>query len=215
MKISIFAEIFFLLLSVIFISCDEDKVTSPDGGDDPPVIITRDNCIELLVEAYSEKDIEKYSRLLLEPDTSNVFKEGYIWYNQEEDLQSGYVQFEYLDYYQDIEATDSLFAHILYGELLIYPGSWKSLEVFRERECSDCWETVRDYKIDVEDYMSFHFMGEYLIRLVIGPDPEMEGSYLIYQAKDLMWVTTMKRIPADSETESWGAIKSAYAGFLP
>ena len=61
--------------------------------------------------------------------------------------------------------------------------------------------------------MEFHFMGEYLIRLVIGPDPEMEGSYLIYQAWDLRMAAFIKRIPADSETESWGAIKSAYAGF--
>ena len=213
MKIRIFAVIFVLFLSTLFICCDEDKVTSPDGGDDPPVKITRDNCIELLVESFNEKDIDKYSRLFLEPDTSNIFSDGYIWYNQDEDLMSGAVGQEYLNYYQDIEAMDSLFAHMIYGVLNIYPGSWNSLEVFRETECSDCWETFRDYKIDIEDDMDFHFIGEYLIRLVIGPDPEMEDSYLIYQAEDLRMTASIKRIPAGSEAGSWGAIKSAYAGF--
>jgi len=213
MKIRILTGLIVLCLSFMFICCDEDKVTSPGGGDDPPVKITRGNCIELLEEAFNEIDIKKYRRLLLKPDTSNVFSDGYIWHNQEEDLQSEYVQFEYLDYYQDIEATDSLFTHIHSVEFIIFPGEWGSVEVFRKTECSDCWETVRDYKIDVEDDMEFHFMGEYLIRLVIGPDPEMEGSYLIYQAKDLRQGATIKRIPADSETESWGAIKSAYARF--
>ena len=119
MKIRILTGLFVLVLSALFISCDEDKVTSPEGGNEEPEIITRDNCIELLEEAFNEIDIKKYRRLLLKPDTNNVFREGYIWYNQYEDFQSGAVPQQSLTYYQDIEATDSLFAHILYGELLI------------------------------------------------------------------------------------------------
>ncbi|MFO7914883.1 MAG: hypothetical protein R6U43_04235 [Candidatus Krumholzibacteriales bacterium] len=209
MKIRIYAGLLVLVLSALFICCDEDRVTSPGGGDDPPVKITRENCVEMLVEAFNEMDIEKYRGLLLKPDTSNVFSDGYIWHNQQEDFMSGYVELESLDYYQDIEATDSLFAHAGEVDLDLYHGAWDSLEVFRGISCADCWETVRRYQMYVyaDDW---NYYGLFYIRLVIGPDPGISDSYLIYQARDLRRVDSINRLPSDSEDVSLGQIKSIF-----
>ena len=214
MKIRIFAVIFVLFLSTLFICCDEDKVTSPDGGYDPPVKITRDNCIELLEEAFNEIDIKKYRRLLLKPDTSNVFRDGYIWKNRERDFIGGTVDKEFFDYYEDIEATDSLFAHTREDTFFIRNGRWDTLETFRERQCIDCMETIRSYYLDLTTDQGRHFWADFFyIRIIIGPDPDLEGGYLIYQAEDLREISSINKLPSDTERTSLGEAKNAFLTF--
>lgn len=169
--------------------CILDPKESVEEPKTPPVEwpdrTGKEDLVEIVKLVYRTEDMDKYAEALLKPDTHDLFEQGYIWYNQNEDVVSGAVDVEFWGYTEEYTLTERLLNNVNDITLEIYPGSWTALETFREEPCEDCWDSLRDYKIDVETSDQMHYIGEYKIRYVIGPDPENPGKYVIYQMEDL------------------------------
>lgn len=147
----------------------------------------RNDIIEVITKVYKYRNIEKYKELLLENDEeSDMFPEGYIWRNQETDYKD---YGEIYTYDQDVRGTEGILEHVISMTFIIYPATpgndWSSYTTFRNEPCDDCWETIREYSFDIEFDDEQHFMGNYKVQFIIGPDRDGSGKYVIYQATDL------------------------------
>jgi len=200
-----------ICLSALMVACREDsRVAGPEDGSSPdwPARSLKEDCVDMLVLSLVRGDAGRYGELLLKPDTTGTFPEGFIWYNNhnltEEKLPP------LLHYEQDLEAVELLMAHAVDFEFKVDPGSWYSRNSFRGIECSDCWESTRGYILHVmldngETYTGMFFR----LKLIIGPDPEEAGKYVIYEAADLpRGQMSAARQPADVEGISLGMLKS-------
>jgi hypothetical protein len=86
--------------------------------------------------------------VLLKPGTSGDYPEGYIWYDQTEDIRSGAVADTFLTFEEDTAVIEQILLHEAGLEFIIYPSVWDSLETFRNLPCTNCWETVGGYMFD-------------------------------------------------------------------
>jgi hypothetical protein len=201
-----------LALLPLIIGCGEDSVNAPGKSIPDNRTLTREGCIDRIVESFRDCDIDKYRSALLPPDTNSVFDAGYFWRNQQEDLIDTTVPELWFDYHEDLAATESLFVHADSIDMDIYQSAWDSLVLFRSKSCSDCWQTYRGYEIDVRLDHYHHYFGYFYLRIVVGPDPDHEGSYLIYQAEDLRRLVSLseKKQGPGTNQASLGALKSIY-----
>ncbi|MBD3179291.1 MAG: hypothetical protein GF417_06660 [Candidatus Latescibacteria bacterium] len=210
MKVEILTLAMAALLSAMLVSCEKDSERIVSNEEDDSRTAKQD-CIDMLVESLYSEDIEEYAEVLLEPGTSGDYPEGYIWYNQTEDIRSGAVADTFLTFEEDTAMIKEVLLHEVGLEFMIYPSGWDSLEMFRNLPCTNCWETVRGYKIDISFDSGRHVMGDYYLRFLVGPDPSDSDKYLIYQIEDL-------RVPPGkvnmkgliSEDVSFGAIKGMF-----
>jgi hypothetical protein len=199
------------VLSAPFTGCEEkNRVTGPgESGIDWPDRTGREDCVEIMEMVYQYRNIEKYGEMLLRPDTSEVFPEGYIWFNQVEDFADGEVVDLYLNYDQDVAATDSILSHSDSLYLDIFTADWDSLEIFRGKSYSGCWKTIRSYHLFSRMDSGRNYFCYFYIRLIIGPDPDEDNKYQIYEAFDLRepFVSGRSKLPENSEYTSLGELK--------
>jgi len=157
------------------------EVTWPDRT-------AKDDIIEVITKVYKYRNIEKYKELLLENDEeSDVFPEGYIWRNQPTDYDD---YGETYTYDQDVRGTGGILEHAISMDFALYfigtEDEWRRFPEFRNEPCNDCWETVNlFYNFDIEFDDGQHYMGDDKVQLIIGPDRDGSGKYVIYQATDL------------------------------
>jgi len=195
-----------IILSVfLLISCEEDKVTDPTDPVEWPDRTEKEDCVTIMEMVYRHREIEKYEDLLLEPDTSGVFPEGFMWLSHSEDI----IDENCWGYYQEVTLTDSILTHALELELdLSSEGDWDTLETFREQPCSGCWQTIRDYYLHVVLDNGTDYITDSFIRLVIGPDPADPARFLIYQQEEMR--QGVQGQVGDTGEEKWGYIKSLF-----
>ncbi len=147
----------------------------------------RDDIIEVITKVYKYRNIEKYKEALLENDEeSDMFPQGYIWRNQTTDIED---HGEIYNYDEDVSGTGGILEHHISGEFHLYStgteGEWRSYTTFRNEPCDNCWETIRFYDFDFEFDDGQHYMGNDKVQLIIGPDRDEPGKFVIYQATDL------------------------------
>ncbi|MBD3178592.1 MAG: hypothetical protein GF417_02785 [Candidatus Latescibacteria bacterium] len=145
----------------------------------------REDVIEIVLLVYETEDIEKYKEVLLKPDSHDDYPEGFYWFHQIEDVRDDAVSEDYWGYTVDWQTTGMVLDHEAGLELKIYPGTWESEDDFRGIPCDDCWKTIRGYKIDITLDDGRHFISDYYVQFVIGPDPDNQNKYVIYAMRDL------------------------------
>ncbi|MBD3179292.1 MAG: hypothetical protein GF417_06665 [Candidatus Latescibacteria bacterium] len=202
------------VLSAPFTGCEEeDSVTSPvESGIDWPDRTEAEDCVAIMEMVFRHGNIDKYRDLLLRPDTSGVFPQGYIWFNQVEDITGGEVEDLYLNCDQDIAATDSILSNSDSLYLDIFTADWDSLEIFRGKPCSDCWKTIRSYHLFWRMDSGRNYFCYFYLKLIIGPDPDEDNKYQIYEAFDLQepFVSGRCKLPENSEYTSLGELKDYF-----
>ena len=213
MKISDIKLLLIFFISTLFICCGEDKGTNPVNNEiNWPDRTDVEDCLETVMMSYQHRDIEKYKEVILKPDTNFIFPEGFLWFIPEEDISTGQIEMHVLNYYQDVAATDSIFHNALELDLDISCGSWDSLEFFRNKECFDCWKTMREYHIEVILDSGDHYISNMHIRFDVGPDPVTSDKYAIYQVEEL--ISGAGKIISGSEPGSIIEIKRAFFQYL-
>ncbi|MGM0484736.1 MAG: hypothetical protein ACQERI_09325 [Candidatus Krumholzibacteriota bacterium] len=202
-----------LIISGMLLFCSEDRGTNPANNEiEWPDRTDVEDCLETVMMSYRHRDIEKYSEVLLKPDTNFVFPEGFYWFIPDEVIGGGQIEEQYLNYYQDVAATDSLFHHALELDLDISGGPWDSLGFFRNKECDDCWKTIREYHIEVILDSGDHYISNMHIKFAVGPDPVNSDKYVIYQVVEL--ISQANKIISGSEPGSIIEIKRAFFQYL-
>lgn len=196
-----------ITISALFLCCGDEKKIIDPGGDGTRT--EREDCIDLFQSSLVSGDVILYGSILLEPGESNEFPEGYLWYNQFEDIVNHNVNDTFLTFAEDTAAVGDISEHTLSFELIIYPGEWDSVETFRGKECRNCWRTFRNYNCEIQLDNGNHAIGDFWIHFVVGPEPGRRDRYLIYQADDFRHQpsTPGKGRPLVAEQASLGAIK--------
>lgn len=174
-----------------------------------------EDCVRIINMVYEYGDMDNYRKALLEPDSgSDEFPEGYIWYNMEDDI---YQYGEYYDYGQDTLGTAGILEHSISLTLKVSSGDWNAVSSFRGEPCVNCWKTVRGYYFDIEFDDGEHFLGDYFVQFVVGPDRDDSDRYLIYEASDIdaggierPLVSRGRGRVGSVHEVSWGALKSMY-----
>jgi len=142
-----------------------------------------EDCVRIINMVYKYKDMDNYRTALLKPDSgSDEFPEGYIWYNMEDDI---YQYGEYYDYGQDTLGTAGILERSISLTLKVSSGDWNAVSSFRGEPCVNCRETVRSYYFDIEFDDGEHFLGDYFVQFVVGPDRDDSARYVIYEASDI------------------------------
>ncbi|HMA75830.1 MAG TPA: hypothetical protein VKO43_00815 [Candidatus Krumholzibacteriaceae bacterium] len=185
-----------LIFSVIIISgciLDPKETTDEQVNEEPwPDRTEKGDCIDIIVRAYQEKDIERYKELLLEEDQSQdpEFSAGYIWFNQPTDQEQYGVS---LSYVEDWSGTQWIFDNAG-GKLNIDLYSDNSQDSWTEE--TDLGENIFSKKVrytfdfnlpdpDSNEGGFKNFRGDAYVEFFIGPDPDDTEKYLIYRAHDL------------------------------
>ncbi|MGM0484739.1 MAG: hypothetical protein ACQERI_09340 [Candidatus Krumholzibacteriota bacterium] len=199
-----------ICLSVLMLSCIEDnRVAGPEADNslDWPDRSLKEDCVDIMVLSLVRGSSVKYRELLLKPDTTGVFPEGFIWYSNQNNGEENLPPL--LDYNQDVEAVDLLLSHAIDFRFKIDPGNWYPRDFFRGSECADCWESTRGYILLATLDNGEAYSGMFRLNLVIGPDPENSGKFVIYEAADLprAQLAAAKR-PADVEGVSLSRLKN-------
>jgi len=206
------ASVFIICISMLFPACREDsRISNPDHGSgiEWPDRTSREGCVKMLEMALSHHGAEQYRELLLEPDSTSEFPEGYVWLNNQGETDSDLP--DSLDYAGDVEAVENLIAHILEMDIRIFDSNWYSLDYLRGRNCSDCWETLRSYMISARLDNGEVYVGEFRLMITVGPDPEDTERYVIYEAVDLPKAgKDVGKLPADVEGTSLGELKNIF-----
>ncbi|MBD3179289.1 MAG: hypothetical protein GF417_06650 [Candidatus Latescibacteria bacterium] len=204
-----------VLLSAAFCCCrEENRISDPEtgGGIGWPERSVKENCVELLEMTLSHSAPEKYRELLLKPDTSGTFPEGYRWINNAAEPDSELPPS--IDYHMDIDAVSRVISHAEEMELEIEGGNLYSESYFRGKRCDNCWSTIREYRLMAMMDNNKTYYGYFRISVFIGPDPDESGKYLIYQATDLPAPTAGSgKFPAGVEDTSLGELKHFYREF--
>jgi hypothetical protein len=176
----------FLAVSGCILSPEEDPAPPPVEETYKP-LTDKENLIYNLQQTYKFTNIDKYSELL---------HLDYIWYNQTEDVNNGAEPFLSRD--TDISRTRNIFLAknnqhpdptkvIDRLELTITPAAWQQVFEIGGEACDDCWETTRQYDIQVVmDGGNKTLVGVDLIKFTVVP-AERDGKkiYLIYRADDI------------------------------
>lgn len=188
------------LLSILAVS---GCILSPDdgGGGDQPVVTykaltDKENLIYNLMQTYKDCNIEEYKKLLYIGGTLSAFPDGYIWYNQAEDVQDGKDPFYTRE--QDITYQQNMFAAKLgtYPDpnklidalsLTIEAGSWQELQDIGGIPCTDCWTTTRTYKLELRiPSQDLTYVGNDLIAFyVVAVTANNRKEYRILRADDI------------------------------
>jgi hypothetical protein len=174
-------------------------ILNPDPGvEDRPVVpiewpplTAREDVVETIRLVYkhfnqagSTELMEHYASILYD-DPNQTF--DYVWNMQPEDVaQYGGVMLRE----EDIAGTRYIIEQSSALDLDISPGSWvKAVDV-----CAECWQTTRTYYISTTlDHRGevLDLSGEAMrINLVIGPNEQLPGTWVIYIASDLPKVGT-------------------------
>ncbi len=204
--------ILLLAFCLVLPACSEDRVVGNKSSDTWPDRTEMEDCVDIILMSYEQKNIEKYCEVLLEPDNSaEKWPEGYIWYNQPRDTVEYGASY---DYEEDSLATLGIFDMYYSGTLNIYEGSWEKINSFKGQSCENCWESIRNYYLDMGFRDGQHYVGDFIVHFIIGPDREDQNKYIIYQASDLYEVSqfnhTKVNMGFDTEETSWGALKAMY-----
>ena len=186
---------FFLAVLVLFIitaGCILDPKEAIDENpvpeEDWPDRTDKGDCIEIIDLVYKHRNIEKYKEVLLKPDqTREKFKDGYLWLNQELEVDS---LGEDYSYDQDCLGTQWILDNAETLRMDLYPSvivseTWTKIDEIFGDPCDDCWSTQKNYVFSV-DIGEDTFNGDDEVRFVIGPDPDNPGKYVIYRADDLL-----------------------------
>jgi hypothetical protein len=156
----------------------DEEVPQPQPKPTYKPLTDKENLIYNLVQSYKEHNIDRYAELLDSPE--------YYWHNQDgtsygrtaEIAQTGKLFAAADNSYSD----QKLWIEKL--ELTIYDGTWNQIFLVDGADCSDCWETTRDY------YISARMTGGTLTYIgndkatfiVIGVD---KGGQRIYQLRHI------------------------------
>lgn len=149
----------------------------PDDNPDPPDPIEwpdlteKEDVIEYMLLVYEDRNKERYPELL---------HEHYIWVMQDKDAEELHIN--QLDKVADIRGTNYLLGEASILELEIDPGSWGEVEAVGEEPCPGCWETEREYHIQVKvPIKEKPLQGHDLVKFIVVP-VEKDGKK-IYQIR--------------------------------
>ncbi|MBD3179290.1 MAG: hypothetical protein GF417_06655 [Candidatus Latescibacteria bacterium] len=165
------------ILALLSLSCGEKKSEPGNQSMEWPDRTKKEDCIRILEMSFRHRDIERYRNLILEPDSTAIFPEGFKYHYLQDDMEAPVMSINYSD---EIGITSGLFNHADTLDLRISPAGWERLKSFRGRPCEDCWKTERE-ELFVYEYGDRTFRGEYIAGIIIGPDPADTDKYLIYQ----------------------------------
>jgi hypothetical protein len=158
-------------------------------------LTNKEDVIDNLLQAYKSHDISHYQEILL---VNSPPYSDYLWYNQDTDVKPG--EEPYVTRDQDISSTTKMFAaadHIagvvpsnLFLEMLdlkLYPGSWTQVSLFNDTPCDDCWETTREYAIEIIFSETGNgFTGNDLVKFtVVGVTKNGKTHYYLGRADDI------------------------------
>lgn len=173
------------LLAAIIISTS-GCILSPKADAEPPDtpeekfldLTKKEHVIPNLVLAYKRHNISKYDDLL---------HVDYLWFMQKEEVPSGEEQFWLR--YKDYTATENVFLaadnrhpdptkNIDKLNLTIGEGSWYKLESIEGNPCDDCWQTERQYMIEVVMGETTLLGNDHVIFYIV---PYMKDGVKVYQ----------------------------------
>jgi hypothetical protein len=157
-------------VALLVLGCSDDA-TQPNVTPKPryPEATTKEIVISNFLKSYEDRNIEQFAKLL-HPD--------YIWYNQPGLTPEFYTRSE------DIEKTGNMFSAALHTypnsalwldklELKLNDGVWTQIVEYDGSACDDCWETTRDYYIEL--YLpnaAMTLLHDDLVRFVVVPAEE-------------------------------------------
>ena len=170
-------------------ACSDSDPVSPKTEAKFKQLTDKENLIYNLMQSYKYCNIEEYTKLL---------HTDYIWTNQEQDvIQLGMPVFYSRD--TDIEKTGNMFKAKLgvhpdpsmkldrLNLTIISAGSWQQVAEFGGEPCEDCWETTRNYSLELHFTASDMFLISYdLVRFTVaGVQANGRTEYRILRADDI------------------------------
>ena len=178
MKYAFLAFIVFVLIgySGCILSPDEE-VPQPQPKPVYKPLTEKENLIYNLMQSYKEHTIARYEELL-DP--------LFVWHNQDDTFYGRT---------EDITQTGKLFAAANNEypdpklwldklELTIFSGTWTQAPQVDGVDCSDCWETIRDYSITarISGGATTYIGNDRVMFIVVGVD---KGGQRIYQLRHI------------------------------
>jgi hypothetical protein len=149
MKLTKFGRVPMLILVatvLLVLGCSDDSTQPEPKAATPryPETTTPDIVISNLLKSYEDRNIEQYGKLL---------HNEYIRYNEPGEIPGWYERSV------DMDITGNMFLAALHQhpdstkwldklDLAIYTGTWGQIPRIDGADCSDCWQTERDYHLE-------------------------------------------------------------------
>jgi hypothetical protein len=132
-------------IALMGLGCSDNSTQPKVAKPRYPEATTKEIVIGNLLKSYEDRNIDQYAKLL---------HQDYVWYNQDGVLPQYYAEEE------DIQHTGNMFLAALHThpnptlwldklELKLFGDVWMSVSEFDHLPCDDCWETTREYYLEL------------------------------------------------------------------
>jgi hypothetical protein len=176
-------------LALILAGCSETSTKPEAQKPRYPEATTQEIVIQNLVLSYKDRDIGQFCKLL---------HEDYVWFNQPYDVTSHGLPASYTRAQDSLHTgnmflaakklhpTQSLWLDRL--ELDITAGSWQQIAEFNGEPCSDCWETTREYALELVFTQTGTGMlsNDQVKFTIVGVNVDGQNVYRIIRCDDIM-----------------------------
>jgi hypothetical protein len=178
-----------LVASALILAGCSDNATKPKVEKPRyPEAATQEIVIDNLVLSYKDHDIDQFAKLL---------HADYIWCNQASDVLQGLP--DHCTRAEEIQHTGNMFLaadgkhptnphlNLETLSLVISPGPWTQVMEINGTPCSDCWETTREYMLEVVFSDSGNaLVANSLVKLtIVGVDVGGRNVYRIIRCDDM------------------------------